>query len=280
MKFKLSEEEVREYAKKFKLDAGTSYSLLQGDLQLERVQIAAENNLEQTVELAYDLDCTDDEPEVQPETTDDMSYLISKDGLAADGVLLFHQGEGIGVSLSYPIKNEKRPGLPQVYSDIRERAQWGKAAEYLSRVFGTNIGEDDLHHLYTYAVAEDEFRCHGLGRLIMRYTLDNIVPYDRVSLGFIDSRDEHAASMIATMKSGRVIGKEVNPSPDGTHSSFLAFSINDMELNFTGRPINYNHKKDDITKLPAAIREIVADDSLSVVAYNPSTNRFEEARLH
>lgn len=287
---------VRNYQSLLKLSDEVTNLLRERRLKFDRIARVAQGNVGEAERRVFGLDCYEKEdPNVEIESKETREYLLSASGLRGDGFILVLDGRDVGYALVHPVVSLFNSDCPEEYRKMSERIEdWNGIVGYLNNVFRLEslLTTNDLFHHYDYAVAVSkgdsfsknrewkeerlkELRGKGYGRLLFRYTMDSVLPKDKISVGFIDSGSLHLDSLVSAMKAGCFIGKEINPSFDGNHPSFLEIYGTQLIPRFTGRAIKYNHKRDNIDVLPGAIRNEFSVSSNCFVAYNGRTNVFE-----
>lgn len=254
----LTKEEIVKYSELLFLPPKTTEELERGEIWFERISDVFAKDPDGVSQRLNNLDCYMDDPDVEEVGVEDSVYLLLSRGLAGDGIIMSDEKGDIGYCLIYPVSRELNGNLPKAYKKTRERSNWNKIAEYLTEMGHQNIQitEKDLFHHYDYAIKRRNMRRCGLGRLVLRYTLDKCLPDGCVAVGFIDFRS-HGDSLVAATKAGCILGREVNPSPDGNHPSVLEIFSKKISYRFTGEEIPYHHVRDGIDRFPIAVKEIV-----------------------
>jgi hypothetical protein len=205
-----------------------------GLLTYQTLQDAARFDIKDAAERIFALDCYAGEGDVEAGNSDLYVFLLSQFG--ANGVFLIYNGRDVAYSLIYPIAREESGfGVEEGLLEGRNRiGGWKTMLKYVNESISTAYSINDVWHLYDYAVksrplhelnsgAEDPLRKIGLGRLVLRMGNDVSLDNNDISIGFIDDTkgEKHLTSLLASTKSGELLGKQSPVSHDGDHTSIL-----------------------------------------------------------
>jgi hypothetical protein len=291
---KMNDMTLRRYQSELALPGITVSGLDTGFYSFERIGESAYKDPTGTADRIMNLDCYGKDKAksaVETESKKDTFYMLTD--LKGDGLIL-KAGTGkrkkdIGYALFYPVANEvaldAEGKLPEYFAGACKRADWAGKASYLSGLVKGNdkITPSDLYHFYDYAIKPEGSRRNGLGRLVTKYSSDMLFDGSdglQASLGFIDSSVDslHADSMIASMKSGRLLGKRCKVSPDGNHESVMSVYSPSVLVSFTGGPLSYRRGESPLKLRDEVIKHVSRNPGI-VVGFNPETGRFGEATV-
>ena len=279
--------------------------------------------------------------EVIQESPEGKIFLFEKNGLNANGFVIMFKDDHlpdkiikknnenrdliVAYAIFHPVFSVPENKLHKDFSEMYARAHWTDIRRYIEGLVDSD--KLTLYHHYDYAVTYPKYlfkeigereyynemiRQHGLGRLVLYLTASKSMPINGISVGFIDSSIEddvpvHLDSMIAAMKAGFYVGKEIGVNPngsyvterdgltngkvvkqssfDGWHPSFLVLFSKSLTAKFTGEVIKYNRNdystaRDSLIAFGELIRQALKNNPKKVVAYNKNKEHFELATLH
>ncbi|MEM5792955.1 MAG: GNAT family N-acetyltransferase [Candidatus Aenigmatarchaeota archaeon] len=233
--------------------------------ELERITDAYNENPENTLEALLNLYAWDDWKDDEEGFRDYTRDLLER-GL--DGYFLYYEGRRIGYYALNRLKDLTE-------GDINT-SKISEIIKYLILILGGDVSIDQIWHTYDYTVLE-KYRGMGLGRLLARQTLEDILGEDEVKIGFVyyGEGDEHTSSLLALMYAGHFIGKDF-PDVYGEGIDTLITVYSKRRPTFTGIKIDYR-KGDDLKKLVKEIKRVTSEDEKALVGYNPDTESFEVA---
>jgi len=216
---------------------------------------------------------------------------FSPDKLNTEGLIVKRDGRDVGYCLSYPLTNILANKSPEMFQCIGKAINWKAITGFLNRAANHGISEETTNYLFDYGISDISLRGNGLGRVLMRYSIESFIPERNIAIGFIDFRN--VSSILAGTRAGRVIAKEI-PSPykghpchKGEDRTFLTFTFSGVEPIYTGKEVSFDRKED----LPYKLREVVGTGStesiealmngkVAMVGYNPESKKLEEVRFY
>ncbi len=289
----LSKEQIEQYAEKLNLPEQTVKKLESGELSFERIA-DLKGDIQALIDRIAPIDkllwVWDYNGEDKSEVAEEFNYILSPQKLDSDGLLIQLNGKDIGYCLMYHVPNVKRNNAPNIFHKIEENINWPVLTEFLNGIADHDISEEIAWYLHDYGISDKSLRGQGLGRLLMKLSLNTVVPDKNVAIGFIDSGN--ASSILAGTRAGRVIAKEIVspykglPYHIGEDNTFLTFTFSGVEPFYTGKEVSFDRKED----LPYKLREVVGTGStesidalmngkVAMVGYNPEAKRLEEVRF-
>ena len=291
----LSEERIKHYAELLDLPQETAEMLKSGEISFQRISdLKREIGIPALIERISPIDKLlwnwDYNGEDRNEVAVEFNYILSPEKLDSDGLLVQHDGKDIGYCLLFYVPNVQRNNAPNIFHKIEENINWPALTGFLNQITDNDISEERAWYVHDYGISDKELRGKGMGRLLMRHTLDEVVPEKDVAIGFIDSGN--IGSILSGTRAGRVIAKEV-PSPYkglpyhvGQENTFVSFTFNGIKPTYTGNEVLYGSKDE----IPQKLREVVGVGSteslealtngkISMVGYNPASKRLEEVRF-
>lgn len=287
--FTLSDSSIECFAEELLLPASTVNMLKLGLVSFAPVSVLAAADLKGTALRVKALDQYGQDSNVmQSETVSSLTDLLDPLKIGAKGVIMQVANQDAGYALVYPVYAETRSDLDSYFYETRARSPWSDILALLkANIQGlTNISEADLYHHYDVAIQspiqppdleEIHLRRRGLARLCIRQAYHQLSGMS-ISVGFIDSSPKRSDSLLSFAKAGGFLSKEVFPSPDGEHASFLTVYSRDLwQKRFSGNVV-FAPKEEPLSSLPSKLRMAVGHRSW-FVGFNRDSNCLEEVTL-
>lgn len=273
----LTHDEIERYSRVMELPEEILRSLERGEFYLDRIADAAKKDPLKTGSRVKALNFWGDDP---LSASDVLNDVVAPDRLGGDGYFLVKGGVDSAMTVHYPVKNEKRRGINPILTVMGKISGWGDTSRYLNSATGrSDISPDNIWHLYDYSVAEGT-RERGIGRFMLRYSVENTIGEGDVSVGFIEIDEEpdenHVYTMKASPKSGRFFSREAK-SPYCNLPAIQTLFYKGMEPKFTGNALTYPTNAGEMPRFIEEIKSATAAGNF--VGYNMRTRQFETASL-
>lgn len=187
----------------------------------------------------------------------------------------------VAYSIMYPIGAEfdseghVRTDIHHYIADTNRAADWPGVAETVTQLLDTPVEVNNMYTQWDYSSLESH-RGTGLGRLALKFAMENALPPEGILVGFIEPTNY--SSMFAALHAGRTfIGSKVSPYAEDEGKDMrelISVSSSSFERTFTGEVVaSYGEAKSDPEGFAARLFKIV--DGGRMVGYDQASRTYQ-----